>query len=239
MTDEEGRAATNLMCGASELANNAHSRVGQLRKGSGQAYIVHPERVAKRIWEIMISGDKRVTPNTVAAAWLHDTLEDTDITEAEILAVVPPSVLEIVKELTNPSKQFVFKPEYKKLPRGSVRAMKKQMDRDHLAHVSWDAKLIKLVDRIDNVSDMHGMDQEFCFLYADESVMLLDALRGTHESLEEELEAAIQALRDRFTRKCPTCNGDGHHPMAGHPRNDQTIANAPCPECKGMKKLPL
>lgn len=197
MTDEEGRAATKLMCAASNLANNAHSRIGQLRKGSGRAYIEHPERVAEAVWKLM-EGDKRITPETVAAAWLHDTIEDTNITEAEILAVVPLRVLELVKELTNPSKNFVFLPEYKKLPRGAVRAMKKKMDRDHLAHVSWEAKLIKLADRIDNVSDMENMDQDFCLLYADESDLLLEALRGTHELLEEELERAIQALRDRF-----------------------------------------
>lgn len=188
--------AVKMMKNCEDLADLAHSRVGQYRKGSGRPYIEHPLRVAETVKELMPL-DCRITPEAVSAALLHDTKEDTDITDDEILAVSTPRVLELVNELTNPSKQFVFKQEYKLLPKGSVRAMKKQMDREHLAHVSWEAKVIKLADRIDNVSDMVGMDQEFCLLYADESVLLLDALRGTYQPLEDELEQAIQRLRDR------------------------------------------
>jgi hypothetical protein len=104
----------------------------------------------------------------------------------------------LIKELTNPSKQFIFKPEYKLLPRGSVRAMKKQMDRDHLQNVSWEAKLIKLADRIDNVSDMQGMEKDFCLLYADESDALSEVLVGTYEPLELRLKNVINDLRGRF-----------------------------------------
>lgn len=187
---------SKLILDSEKLANTAH--VGQVRKGTGQPYIEHPARVANTILQLMVAGDERVTENTVAAAWLHDTIEDTDITDDEILAVANSHVLNLVKELTNPSKNFVFLPEYKKLPKGSVRAMKKKMDRDHLAHVSWEAKIIKLADRIDNVSDMKGMDQDFCLLYADESVQLLEALKGTHQYLEKELENSIKNLIDRF-----------------------------------------
>jgi (p)ppGpp synthase/HD superfamily hydrolase len=183
-----------MIADAELLATAAHGRIGQVRKGSGRPYIEHPQRVARAIFDLR---DDRISQETVAAAYLHDTLEDTDITEEEILQATNPRTLEIVKELTNPSKQFVFLPEYKKLPRGAVRAMKKKMDRDHLAHVSWDAKVIKLVDRIDNVSDMVGMDRDFCLLYADESDLLLEALRGTHDGLESALASAIFALRNR------------------------------------------
>jgi ssDNA-binding Zn-finger/Zn-ribbon topoisomerase 1 len=43
---------------------------------------------------------------------------------------------------------------------------------------------------------------------------------------------------NRSKRVCPTCRGDGHHPMANHPRTDDTIAASPCPECGGSKWLP-
>jgi (p)ppGpp synthase/HD superfamily hydrolase len=148
-----------LLNRAIELATLAHGKINQVRNGSGKPYIEHPIRVANTIVSIV---DNRVTENTIAAAYLHDVLEDTPTTEEEILAATNDHVLQLVKELTNPSKNFVFKQEYKKLPKGSVRAMKKQMDRDHIKTVSWEAKLIKLADRIDNVNDMEGMDKDFC-----------------------------------------------------------------------------
>jgi (p)ppGpp synthase/HD superfamily hydrolase len=199
MIDEkwkENREATKLMCAAASLAEKAHR--GQVRKGNGRDYITHPERVAEKIWEMMIEKDERVTANLVAAAWLHDVLEDTQTTEQEIVETTNEEVLKLVKELTNPSKQFVFLPEHKLLPKGGVRQLKKKMDREHLAHVSWGAKLIKLVDRYDNVSDMENMDKDFCLLYADESEMLLEALKGTDDFHEEMLKTAIENLRKRF-----------------------------------------
>lgn len=184
-----------LLNRAIELATLAHGKINQVRNGSGKPYIEHPIRVANTIVSIV---DNRVTENTIAAAYLHDVLEDTPTTEEEILAATNDHVLQLVKELTNPSKNFVFKQEYKKLPKGSVRAMKKQMDRDHIKTVSWEAKLIKLADRIDNVNDMEGMDKDFCLLYADESMALLEVLSETYEPLEIKLKDAIMNLKGRF-----------------------------------------
>lgn len=40
-------------------------------------------------------------------------------------------------------------------------------------------------------------------------------------------------------RKCPTCRGDGFHPMANHPRTKETLLGNECPECKGVGSLPI
>src|SRR5690606_5988102 len=87
-----------------------------------------------------------------AAAWLHDVLEDCPhISPDEIVEASGEAVLKLVRELTNPSKGV-------KAPR----AVRKQMDRDHLKHVSWDAKIIKLFDRICNLRDLEQCpDRDF------------------------------------------------------------------------------
>ena len=61
------------------FAVEAHGRVRHLRKGTRFPYIVHPVRVA---WILERHGyDEEI----VAAGLLHDTLEDTDVTPAEIV----------------------------------------------------------------------------------------------------------------------------------------------------------
>ena len=56
---------------AKALATRAHS--GQTDK-AGLPYITHPERVAGRL----------DTPEEQVVGWLHDTVEDTEVTIAEI-----------------------------------------------------------------------------------------------------------------------------------------------------------
>ncbi|GAT01299.1 HD domain-containing protein [Mycolicibacterium fortuitum] len=75
---------------ADKIAADAHA--GQVDK-AGADYIAHPRRVAQR-----------VTPNTPehrAAALLHDVLEDTPVTDADLLTQgIPPHVVEAVRLLT-------------------------------------------------------------------------------------------------------------------------------------------
>ena len=62
---------------AEALARAAHA--GQEDK-AGQPYILHPQRVAARL----------SSPETQVVAWLHDTVEDTDVTLAQIAEQFAP-----------------------------------------------------------------------------------------------------------------------------------------------------
>jgi guanosine-3',5'-bis(diphosphate) 3'-pyrophosphohydrolase len=62
---------------AIEFATDKHE--GQVRKGNGESYINHPGRVANRLMIV----DPYIDEAVVAAAWLHDTLEDTDTTDKD------------------------------------------------------------------------------------------------------------------------------------------------------------
>lgn len=80
-----GRSIADL---AEQIAAAAHE--GQVDK-AGQPYIAHPARVAARV-----AGDERA----VAAAWLHDVVEDTDVTLADLEQTFPPEVTAAVDALT-------------------------------------------------------------------------------------------------------------------------------------------
>lgn len=78
----------SLTARAEQIAAVAHR--GQVDKG-GQPYITHPARVAARV-----AGDE----NAVAAAWLHDVVEDTTVTLAELEESFPAEVTTAVDALT-------------------------------------------------------------------------------------------------------------------------------------------
>lgn len=182
------------------LACEAHK--GQFRKGTKVPYIIHPERVATIIFNTVFEKiSNEIKEDMIAAALGHDILEDTGITELEILKASNENVLNLIKELTNPSKNFVPTEEHFRLPKGSIRKIKKQIDRDHLLNVSYPAKIIKLADRLDNVRDMNGMDDDFCLLYADESQLLLNTLKGTYVPFEILLENEIFNLRRKVKER--------------------------------------
>ena len=159
---------------AAQFAEKAHR--GQTRKYTGRPYIEHPMRVAGRACLVPFFGEDQI-----AAAWMHDVLEDCP--GFVIPAIFSPRCYETICELTNPSKQH---PELN-------RAARKRMDREHLATVSRAAKIIKLIDRIDNLNEMRDAPDDFKRLYVDESRALAEALyiRG-----DEVIEALVAELRE-------------------------------------------
>lgn len=129
---------------AEALARSAHGAIDHLRKYTGEPYAEHLGSVARMV------GDANGTEEMVAAAWLHDVLEDTTITREELEKVVGPVVTQYVLELTDVSR-----------PEDGNRAIRKAKDRDHLALASSEAQTIKLADLIDNARSIIEHDQRF------------------------------------------------------------------------------
>ena len=164
---------------AAQLAAEAHK--GQTRKWGhkNDPYILHPMRVAGRV-----AIHRFATEKMVAAAWLHDVLEDTKLTEKDLLFRGFGPVAILVTELTNTSKGMNL-----------CRSERKRIDRERLKNVSWEARLIKLVDRLDNIRDTNSdpeTPKDFDTMYRQESLLLLDVLKGTDIELEAELAIAIK-----------------------------------------------
>lgn len=160
----------NVIIAAAHLARRAHE--GQKRKYTGRPYVEHPARVAARV-----ALHPSATEVMVATAFLHDVLEDTQATQGDILVGTCQDVLDDVIWLTNPSKAH----------KNLLRAEKKAMDREHLAGAPRRIKIIKLIDRIDNLLEMTGAPWEFKAMYAQESLLLSEAIGDADEDLRREM----------------------------------------------------
>ena len=83
-----------LLAKAARFAAAAHA--GQTRKGSGEPYVTHPLGVAGILAAAGYGGDAEL----LAAACLHDVVEDTAVTAADLAANFPPRVCELVAGMT-------------------------------------------------------------------------------------------------------------------------------------------
>lgn len=125
----------NLVLKALQFAMVKHE--GQTRRGSGDAYVSHPLAVSYLVAGYKIS--KKID-EILAASLLHDTIEDTETTFLEIATEFTPLVAGLVMELTNDESQIA------KL--GKLEYQKKK-----LCGISSYGLVIKLADRLHNVSD--------------------------------------------------------------------------------------
>lgn len=133
-----GETSTNeplLILRAIDFAARKHRN--QRRKDEGAApYINHPISVS--LWLAEIGG---VTdPEVLGAAILHDTLEDTNTSREELEASFGTRIRKLVEEVTDD----------KSLPK----AERKRLQIEHAHHLSSDAVLIKLGDKISNLLDV-------------------------------------------------------------------------------------
>ena len=135
----------------------------QRRKYTGNPYFTeHCIPVADRVREM--GGDE----NMIIAALLHDTVEDTDTTYAEIQERFGSDVADLVHELTDR-----YTPEdYPDMNR----AARKKAEAERLGKASPRAKLIKLCDMADNTKSIVMHDPGFATVYLREKAYLLECM---------------------------------------------------------------
>ena len=110
------KANSDNISKAKTFATAAHAAVGQKRKYTGEDYIVHPERVAGLV-EAYGGSD-----NMIAAAWLHDVVEDTQVTMEQIRKEFNSEIADLVEWLTDVS-----------VASDGNRKARKAIDRQHTA----------------------------------------------------------------------------------------------------------
>ncbi len=148
MTDLETRARL--------FATAAHAAVGQLRKYTHEPYIVHPAEVVS----IVKTVDH--TEAMIAAAWLHDVVEDTGVSIELIRAEFGSEVSDLVGWLTDVSR-----------PDHGNRAARKAIDRAHTAQAPAEAQTVKLADLISNTRSIMAHDPKFAETYLAEKRELI------------------------------------------------------------------
>ena len=151
---------------AIKFATEVHERIDHRRKYSGQPYAVHLDQVAKIVASVTNNQEM------IAAAWLHDSVEDTSATFDEIERTFNASVAQLVRELTDVSK-----------PSDGNRAARKAIDREHLSRASRRGQTIKLADLVDNCRDISSHDVQFARIYIKEMEALLEILTKADERL--------------------------------------------------------
>ncbi len=156
------------------FATAAHAAVGQVRKYTFEPYIVHPAEVASIVATVSH------TEEMLAAAWLHDTVEDTGVTIEVIRAEFGSEVAELVGWLTD-----VSRPEH------GNRAHRKALDRAHSAMAPAEAQTVKLADLIANTRSIMAHDKAFARTYLEEKRLLLEVMTKGDPTLMAEARKYI------------------------------------------------
>ena len=130
---------------AFELAKKAHD--GQLRK-SGQPYIIHPIAVAKILAQMGMDAE------SLAAAMLHDVVEDTDISSEDIEKQFGKNIAQLVDGVTKLGKVSLSKINKEEQQAENLRKM--------LIAMSHDIRviIIKLADRLHNMRTLNFMKEQ-------------------------------------------------------------------------------
>jgi hypothetical protein len=159
---------SGLVDRAKRFATNAHRSAGHRRKYTGEPYDVHLLAVAGLVASVTDDDE------AIAAAWLHDTVEDTPVKPVDVRKRFGAGVAKLVAELTDVSR-----------PEDGNRRARKAIDREHLAGASTRAMTVKLADLIDNCRDITENDPKFARVYLEEMGELLEVLsRGDLRLLE-------------------------------------------------------
>lgn len=154
----------------------AMQKHGHQRRASGDPYFSHPLEVAA------ILTDMRMDEATIAVALLHDTIEDTSATRAEIDTLFGPDMGKLVEGLT----------KLKKLDLVSKKAEQAENLRKLLLAISDDVRvlLVKLADRLHNMRTLDHMRPEKRLRIAEETMEIYAPLAGRMgmQDMREELE---------------------------------------------------
>ena len=167
---------SSLVSRARAFAAHAHRAIGHKRKYTGEDYIVHPAEV------VAIVATVPHTDEMLAAAWLHDTVEDTGVTIETIRAEFGPIVAMYVADLTDVST----------IADGN-RAVRKSIDLAHTAKACADAKTIKLADLLSNTASIVEHDPGFARVYLKEKSAMLDVMTDGDATLLARAKATLSA----------------------------------------------
>jgi (p)ppGpp synthase/HD superfamily hydrolase len=158
---------------ARAFARVAHAE--QTRKYTGEPYVVHTDEVAA-----LVAGHGG-TPEMIAAAHLHDVLEDTPTTFDTLAAEFGRDIAELVAALSDQVPK----------PAGN-RKLRKQLESDRLGTCEDRVHTIKLADIVSNTRSIAERDPRFARVYLVEMRYLVDRLTRGDQRLWAEADAIVE-----------------------------------------------
>ena len=167
------------------MASDAHEAVNHYRKYSNLPYIVHPVEVAETLHRWMAK-DKYITHELLAAALLHDTLEDTNLTYDDIKRELGSEVADYVWWVTNPSK-----------PSDGNRRERKRIDNEHLFNAPRAPQTLKSSDIFCNVKSYAVNDLEYAItVYIPEKLEQLSYLTKVNKRIRHEVRNYLKEVNE-------------------------------------------
>ncbi len=164
---------------AKAVAFAADKHRNQRRKDAeASPYINHPIALAN-----VLANEGGVEDVTVlCAAVLHDTIEDTETTSEELQAIFGPKVASVVMEVTD--------------DKSLEKSLRKQRQVEHAPHISKEAKLVKLADKISNLRDIIASppadwSAERKQTYFEWAAKVVAGVRGVHPGLESVFDGLL------------------------------------------------
>jgi guanosine-3',5'-bis(diphosphate) 3'-pyrophosphohydrolase len=173
----------NLLIEAAWFAAEKHKN--QRRKNAAASpYINHPIKVARILVQAGVED-----PEILAAALLHDTVEDTETSLEELEEKFSPRIRQLVSELSD--------------DKSLGKTERKQLQISRAASVSEGAALIKLGDKIANVEDIASDPPEGWSLqrrreYLDWAEAVVHRLPKVNRLLEERCAELIKRGREEL-----------------------------------------
>jgi (p)ppGpp synthase/HD superfamily hydrolase len=161
-----------LVAAALEFAGKAHA--GQTRKGDGSPYIVHPIEVARLVYE---AGFRETV---VAAALLHDVVEDCGVSVAELEELFGAEVAALVATLTAGE---------------SVEGYEAGKD-DHRAAVGWAGSPASAIYAADKLANLRSLSAA----YREQGEKLVERFNAPLDQKEENARRDIEMLEDLTQR---------------------------------------
>ena len=167
------------------LSFSAEKHTKQRRKDIDKTpYINHPISLANILAQRWV-----IDENVLCAAILHDTIEDTETTVDELQEHFGEKITSIVLEVTD--------------DKSLEKSVRKQKQVEHAATISHEAKLVKLADKIANITDIINTpptdwSSDRKKEYFEWAKAVVDNLRGAHQGLEKDFDDLIHKAKIVF-----------------------------------------
>lgn len=170
-----------LISRAANFAAECHAR--QHRKGRArEPYVNHLAEVAALLAETTQPPDAAL----IAAGWLHDTIEDTDVEREDLAENFGEDVALLVAEVTD--------------DKSLIKAERKRIQIETASHKSPRARALKIADKISNVRSLissppDDWERERLIDYVDWAEQVVAGCRGVNPRLESLFEEAVARAR--------------------------------------------
>lgn len=167
----------------------------QLRKYAPDRYMVHPVRVMEKL--------KNYTDDItiLAAALLHDVLEDTPVTRSEMQdfleTLLTVQQAERTAELVVELSDVYVKKDFPNLNRRT----RKSKELERLEKTSADSQTIKYSDILDNSLEISDQDPQFARVYLSEASLILKKLDKGNPELRKEAMKTVEKGLQKIKRR--------------------------------------